>query len=154
MTNSRTDGDGLLVIGYGNSLRGDDGMGPSAAKLLRVGGIDALDVYQLTPELAERIAGARVVFFLDADAGLAPGEIAAEKLQDAASGAVPMEHCANPADLLRLAREVYGTSPEAWLMAMGGADFELGDSLSDAGKRAVSKAVAEVRRRAPLLGPR
>jgi len=119
-------------------------MGPAAAEVLRAEGIDALAVHQLTPELAERIAGARTVIFLDADAGTAPGEIAIANVPVVAGALKPMEHHASPPALLRLAREVYGARPDAWLIAMGGADFDLGDSLSDLGKLAVAKAVAEV----------
>jgi len=56
--------DGVLVIGYGSELRGDDAAGPTAARRLRSTGLSALDVHQLTPEIAERSAAARVVFFL------------------------------------------------------------------------------------------
>ena len=137
LTDSPTTGDGLLVIGYGNSLRGDDGMGPAAAEILQ-----GLAVHQLTPELAERIAGARVVIFLDADTRVAPGEIVVKKVEPAVSGAA-IEHHASPAALLRLAHEVYGKTPAAWLIGMGGADFGFGERLSEMGRRAVSKAVAE-----------
>jgi hydrogenase maturation protease len=136
--------DGLLVIGYGSALRGDDGAGPAAAEVLRQQGFDVLAVHQLTPELAERIAAARAVFFLDADARLTAGEVSAVQL---AEGHSAIEHVASPEALLRLAHDVYGATPEAWLIAMGGASFEIGDELSQAGRRAVSRAVAEVIRR-------
>ena len=133
--------DGLLVIGFGSTLRGDDGAGPAAAELLREQGLDALAVHQLTPELAERIAAARVVFFLDADAGLPAGEVSVVRLAESDAA---IEHVASPAALLRLAHQVYAAAPEAWLIAMGGASFEIGEELSDAARRAVGRAVAEV----------
>jgi hydrogenase maturation protease len=148
LTNSPADRNGLLVIGYGNSLRGDDGAGPAAAGLLREQGFDALAVHQLTPELAERIAAARTVFFLDADAALPPGEVSVAKLAHAESAAVPsMEHHASPAALLLLARDVYRSTPDAWLIAMGGESFELANGLSETARRAISQAVAEVLKR-------
>jgi hydrogenase maturation protease len=145
LTNSPTDRNGLLVIGYGNLLRGDDGAGPAAAELLREHGFEALAVHQLTPELAERIAAASAVFFLDADAGMPPGEVRVEKLGIGASAAdQPMEHHGSPTALLRLTREVYGSTPDAWLIAMGGESFELVDGLSEIARRAVTQAVAEI----------
>ena len=51
-----------LVIGYGNTLRGDDAVGPRAAAAVHGGGlpgVDALAVAQLTPVLAEPLAAAR-----------------------------------------------------------------------------------------------
>ena len=61
----------LLVIGYGNELRGDDGVGPAAARAVagwNRPGIVALDVHQLTPELADDVGQAGYVVFVDAGA--------------------------------------------------------------------------------------
>ena len=135
--------DGVLVVGYGSQLRGDDAAGPAAARRLAEHGLNALDVHQLTPEIAERSAQARVVFFLDADAGLTPGEVSRERID----GGVPAEalgHYATPAGLLHMARTVYGAVPEAWLIRMGCNQFEIGDGLSAEAERAVSRAVEEV----------
>ena len=66
----------LLVIGYGNALRGDDGAGPCAARLFgercaaQPGPDDtqsrALALHQLLPELVDDLAQAARVVFLDA----------------------------------------------------------------------------------------
>lgn len=133
--------DGLLVIGYGNSLRGDDGAGPEAARRLRARGISAVVVHQLVPELAERIAAVRTVIFLDADLTMPPGGISVKRLHDVASS---MEHQASPAALVRLAHDAYGALPDAWLVAIGGSNFELGEGLSDSAERAVALAIEAV----------
>ena len=139
------DRDGVLVIGYGSSLRGDDAMGPAAARRLREYGFEALAVHQLTPEIAERVAAARAVYFLDAAAGVPPGEISIQPLERAATrGPQPMGHHASPAALLRLARDAFGANPGAWLIGMGGSSFEIGGDLSEAAERAVSRAIEEV----------
>ena len=137
--------DGVLVVGYGSELRGDDAAGPTAARRLAELGFDALAVHQLTPEIAERCAAARVVFFLDADTGLPPGEVLIERLR--ASGLFPAratEHHATPAGVMRLARVAYGAEPEAWLLRMGCHQFEIGAGLSAEADRAVSRAVEAV----------
>jgi hydrogenase maturation protease len=123
----------VLVIGYGNALRGDDAMGLIAAE--RLGG---MAVHQLTPELAERIAQVESVIFLDADTTIPPGEISATAVQPAEG---TLDHHATPAGLLRLAQTVYGATPAAWLIAMGGESFELKEGLSAAAARAVDRAV-------------
>ncbi|HEY9173382.1 MAG TPA: hydrogenase maturation protease, partial [Verrucomicrobiae bacterium] len=54
----------LLVIGYGNTLRRDDGIGPKVAEAvaeLNLPGVRSLACPQLTPELAEPIAHAKRV---------------------------------------------------------------------------------------------
>lgn len=133
----------LLIIGYGSPLRGDDAAGPRAAERLARRGFDALAVHQLLPELAERIAAAGTVIFLDADAAVAPGEVAIEPLAECGASRT-FEHHAIPAGLLRLAHVAYGARPAAWLVRMGGAGFDFGDAVSPAAERAVARAVAAV----------
>ena len=59
----------VLVIGYGNTLRGDDGIGPAVAgeiDRLAVPGVRVIVVHQLTPELAADLAACRRAVFIDA----------------------------------------------------------------------------------------
>lgn len=64
-----------LIIGYGNPLRGDDGLGWHVAQRLAAvlpqhrARIEVC--HQLTPELAEPISRADLVIFIDAE-DLAP----------------------------------------------------------------------------------
>jgi hydrogenase maturation protease len=137
------DPDGVLVIGYGSDLRGDDAAGPLAARLLRDRGIDAIAVHQLTPELAERIARSGTVFFLDADANVPAGEVSIEPIcAEDECGLV--EHYATPGALLRLARDAFGATPEAWMVAMGGSCFDLSEGLSAPAQSAAAQAVRMV----------
>ena len=58
-----------LVIGYGNTLRRDDGLGPRLAEAidqLNLPGTQTISRALLTPELAEPIARARRLVFVDA----------------------------------------------------------------------------------------
>ncbi|MBZ5725453.1 MAG: hydrogenase maturation protease [Acidobacteriia bacterium] len=136
--------EGLLIIGYGNQLRGDDAAGQRAAGRLAKRGFDAIAVHQLTPELAERVAAAREVIFIDASAEVAPGSIAVEPVYPGEAAPSVLEHHASPAGLLLLARDVYGATPAAKLISVGGERFELGEPMSARAKRGVAKAVAEV----------
>ena len=75
-----------LIIGFGNTLRGDDGFGRRAAERLRDvvddPEIEILSLHQLTPELMDPVSRAERVIFLDAAAGPDPGEIAATALEE------------------------------------------------------------------------
>src|ERR1035438_9805340 len=100
---------GLLVIGYGNTLRGDDGVGPKVAdavEALALTGVRVLACPLRTPELAEPISRAAIVIFVDATVDT-PLEVQRRKLEPAPSSQV-MAHAANPATLLALARDVFG----------------------------------------------
>src|ERR1017187_9377874 len=59
----------LLVVGYGNSLRRDDGVGlrvAEAIEALQLPGVRTLTCQLLTPEYADPMARVRRVIFVDA----------------------------------------------------------------------------------------
>lgn len=62
----------ILIIGYGNNLRSDDGVGRYLAEIIeqqQLPLVKALSVHQLTPELVLEIADSQAVIFIDAIAG-------------------------------------------------------------------------------------
>jgi hydrogenase maturation protease len=140
---------GVLVIGYGNTLRRDDGVGPrvaDAVATLALPGVRALACPLLTPELAEAISRARVAIFVDAAVD-APREVQLRKLAPADTSQI-MTHAASPATLLALARDVFGHAPEAWWLTIPGEDLSLGEELSPLAQRGFELAVEEIRERA------
>src|SRR5262245_33122909 len=89
---------GAVVIGYGSELRGDDGIGPRVAEAVGARGwpgVRALALHQLTPELAEVLAGARVAVFVDARAGGGDGAIEVCRVGPAGAGCA-MTHAGSP----------------------------------------------------------
>ena len=136
--------DGLLIIGYGNPIRGDDGAGAYAVRALRRRGFPGIETHQLTPELAGPLSRARLAVFIDADTTLAPGQVRVTPV--AGAGEAPFEHHASPGAILRLTREVHGRAPDALRIGIGGESFELGEKLSHAARRAVRETLALVQR--------
>jgi hydrogenase maturation protease len=124
----------ILVIGYGNVLRGDDAVGPQVAAAVARWGlpdVQALAVHQLTPELAEPLAAARLAVFVDARPARAGGAVNVQQLRPADSPAT-LGHTCDPHVLLALARALYGGHPPAWWVTLPGTNFELGEGLSPA----------------------
>src|SRR5690349_8315478 len=110
---------GLLVIGYGNTLRSDDGVGPLAVEQvekLNLPGVRAIIRGLLTPELAEPISQARRVVFVDASVE-AGARLQLRPLSPGASSQI-MAHAADPRTLLALARDVFGHAPPAWWLTI------------------------------------
>ena len=67
-----------LIIGIGNPLRSDDGLGWAVAQQLSHDwdtGCDIHTVYQLTPELAQWMAAADLVVMIDAGRQGEPSEL-------------------------------------------------------------------------------
>jgi hydrogenase maturation protease len=123
----------LLVIGYGNPLRADDGIGQVVANRLadrlRSPAVRIITAHQLTPELAEPISRASMAIFIDACEGERPGAVACKTVAlEAIDGA--FTHHSTPATLLTAARELYGNSPAGLLISIVGMSFDYGTELS------------------------
>jgi hydrogenase maturation protease len=140
MRNSR-----LLIIGYGNPLRQDDGLGWHAAtrlsETLQGNGVQVLACHQLTPELAETISQAERVVFIDVNCTQPPGQISCRTVTPDSNPRPPaLDHVMNPSALLGSALALYKASPEAVMLSVGGQAFDFGPELS----RAVSEAIPRV----------
>ena len=136
----------LLVIGYGNTLRGDDAAGPRVAEAvaaLALPGVRVVTCHQLTPELAEPLAQSERVVFVDAAVDT-PRRVRLRPLRPGAAGAAG-SHFTDPRMLLALARQLYGRAPRAWWLTIPGMSFHFGESLSALARRGIALAVDRIR---------
>jgi hydrogenase maturation protease len=159
----------VLVVACGNTLRGDDAVGPEVGELLTVelAGTGAAVIVsdQLLPELADDASRARLVVFVDAAADRPAGSVSIRTVtpRRAADGAAgvdlatgvavpearsldPFSHGMGPEDLLALTRDLYAATPDAVLVSVGAESFEPGAELSGAVKLAIPGAVEAVMR--------
>ncbi len=132
----------ILVIGYGNTVRRDDAVGPLVAeRLAAIGypGVEAVACAQLSPEHAPLVAAASVVVFVDA---LENGDerVRLLPLSPAHSGQV-LAHALEPGTLLALARELYGHAPRAWLLPVPASDLGFGEQLSPTAREGMVEAL-------------
>lgn len=149
---------GVLVVGYGNGLRSDDGVGPVVADRLavdpRMAGFDVRTAHQLTPELAFDASRVSLLVLVDAAEDRAPGVVEIRRLEGgagsgsagvAADAAGPsLTHHVDPAAVAGLARELFGAAPAVVSVSVGGASFEVGESLTTIVQAAVPAAVEAV----------
>lgn len=145
MNRTETSKNDLLVIGYGNTLRGDDGVGVLVARALddlKLPGLRCIACHQLAPELAQSISECGEVIFVDA-AAEPISEIELRKLEPAPTGQI-MAHAADPRTLLSLARDVFGHCPPASCMMIPARNMELGEVLSPETEAARNKAVLQI----------
>ena len=138
----------VLIIGYGNPLRGDDGIGPEAARRLAAEmtdpDVEALAVHQLTPELAEPISQAELVLFIDAASEGVPGEVRVQKIEPRTPEQA-FTHQFDPPMLLAAAQLLFGRSPEARLISIAAQSFEFEERLSAPVAASIEKVVRRVR---------
>jgi hydrogenase maturation protease len=136
----------LLIIGYGNTLRSDDGVGIKIAEAvsdLKYAGVETLCCALLTPELAEPISRSGKVVFVDASVE-SPRQIHLYPLQPAESSQF-MAHAADPRTLLALARDVFGHTPKAWLLTIPIKNLEIGEELSPLARQGFNIAMEKLR---------
>lgn len=148
---------GDLLIGWGNPLRGDDGVGQAIATAVERWGqpkLEVVEAVQLTPELAPLLAAARRVLFVDAAAGAAavtggwrlePVPPLDPAVTTAAWSSQPLSHHASPGVLLMLAETLYGRRPPAWQLLVAAHACGFGSGLSPATKALLPGALAAVR---------
>lgn len=110
----------MLVIGFGNPARGDDGLGPALAERLRalsLAGVTVESDYQLVIEHAAMVAEYDVVVFADAarDAGEAPFYFREIAASDDTGGST---HSVSPGQVLAIAAACFGKRPRAYLLGM------------------------------------
>ena len=135
----------FLVIGYGNTLRGDDGVGPRVAEAiekLNLPGVRTLVCQQLSPEYADPVSRAHTVVFVDAAVD-APREVRLRKLEPGESSQL-MAHAANPRTMLALARDVFGHAPQAWWLTIPAMKLDFSETLTPEAQRGFAEAVKKI----------
>lgn len=142
----------ILVIGYGNSLRGDDGAGLLLARqieqscLHRGLPVERLEYQQLVPEIALDILRDDVTatIFTDTHVAHADSSRSGPQVQIrvlSASDASPgMGHHLTPATLLMYTHLLYGKQIPARLVTVPGFVFAHGQAISSQTRAALNKA--------------
>ena len=122
-----------LIIGIGNPLRSDDGLGWAATEQLSLDCNTTChihNVYQLTPELAQSMAIVNLVVMIDANHEGEPGELRIRTLSLSAQPSAVGTHYSTPEELAALTAIVYGQCPPVFVVTMTGANFGIGEQFS------------------------
>ena len=123
----------VLLIGYGNPGRLDDGLGPALAaeiEKLNITGVDCDSDYQLTVEDAVDIHNHDVVIFADADVSCTT-PFYFKKIEAGKSSSFS-SHSISPKSLLALTKEIYNTTTNAFVLGIRGFEFnEFEEKISE-----------------------
>jgi hydrogenase maturation protease len=147
----------ILVIGFGNTLRRDDGLGPLIAEEIsrwNCPDVRSIAVFQLTPELAVPVSAADLVIFVDARVGDEGCEARLERLQPPEQSRPSMIHALCPRSLLGLTFATFRRCPAAWLVAVPSDDFAFGEGLSAMARQGMKNALDIIKTLIPLAGRR
>lgn len=133
----------ILLLGFGNPARLDDGLGPALVSELEkepLKGLSTDSNYQLTVEDACDIAQYEIVIFADASVkGKEPFSF------DPLSSESPMSfstHSVSPGAVLFLAESIFQAKTKAYLLGIRGYEFnEFEERLSEAAQENLSSAL-------------
>jgi len=134
----------VLLIGYGNPGRLDDGLGPAVAdavERLRLPGVTVESDYQLQIEDAARIAEHDVVLFCDADAACPP-PFRFERVEPRADLSFTT-HSVSPQALLAMAKDYFGAEAAGFLLGIRADELDgFGEGLSARARDHLAAALA------------
>ena len=140
MTARRT----VLLIGYGNPGRLDDGLGPACAERLTGLNLPGLTIdsdYQLTVEDAAEVAKYDIVVFADASVSAAdPFDFVPVRPSNEPGFST---HSVEPEAVLAMAREMFDGKTLGFALAIRGHEFnEFGEKLSEQATSNLAEAVS------------
>lgn len=130
-----------LLVAIGNPLRGDDGVASEVLRLLKLPEeANALEVHQLTPEIAATMSHFGKVVFIDASFAVDSPRLTKPDLPVPSA---TLGHTLHPAELVLIAQRVSGFVGRAYLLEVPVEGTELGAPLSSRA-RAGAVAAAEL----------
>ena len=134
----------LVVLGWGNDSRGDDGLGPALLARFAAAAwpeTTTIEDYQLQIEHALDLEGADCALFIDAGKDT-PAPFSFYRVTPR-RGLAHTTHALPPEAVLAVYAEVKGEAPPpAFALCVRGESFELGEGLSPAGAERLEAAWA------------
>src|SRR5664280_2965905 len=137
-----------LILACGNTLRGDDGVGPWLAswaeeRFRDETGVRVIASHQWSPDMAEDIALAETVLFIDCALDQVPGQLLLRELAPTPLKPGLVTHHLGAPELLHTALKLFGSQPRrAFLLTVGAGTIELGEELSPAVQASLPEAQA------------
>jgi len=130
----------ILVYGYGNPGRQDDGLGIEMVKMVQewidrheLDCMTSEDNYQLNVEDAETISKMEYVVFVDAT----KEDIHEYKFAEVDPTDKKVEftmHAVSPGYVLNLSKELFGKAPKTYILGIKGYEWDFKEALSDNAK--------------------
>lgn len=135
----------FFVIGVGNPLRSDDGIGPYIVEIIagrKIPGVVTICSQQLNLELLEEAVGYSKILIVDA--GVQGEGLMFKKIQDSGDGSPPSSHHLTPEFFGAMARQLYERDINLYLCSIRGWNFDVGDTLSAQVVELLPQAISEL----------
>ena len=135
----------ILIVGVGNTLMGDDGIGAYVAAsldTLPLPGVQTVTVQQMTSDLLDDMLKADHTIIVDAAVEAMPVQF--YKVEETAPAGASYSHYTSAIQLLKMAALVYERNLSVYICAVGARDLTLGGNLSPDGKKNADQAVSTI----------
>ncbi len=136
----------ILLIGYGNPTRMDDGVGWYIADKIEENFsnlVDVIKAHQLTVEMVDDIKDRDFVIFVDAHISNENDWVRSEEIKpDSSFGMIT--HVIKPSNLLAFCENLYHRHPKAYLYSVKGVEFDFGEELSEQTRKLADEAIQKI----------
>ncbi len=131
----------MLIYGYGNPGRQDDGLGIELTRMIQewidhhgFNWMKTDNNYQLNIEDAELISEWDVVVFVDASKEEECSEYLFSKVEPSDAKVEFSMHAVSPAYVLNLSSDLFGKSPETYVLGIKGYEWDFKENVSERAK--------------------
>lgn len=133
----------VIVIGIGNDLRGDDGIGKEFIQNFNFEDVDKFYVPFLDIDIVEKVKEYDIVIFVDAS--VKEDSFKLSKIEKDKSKSV-FSHYLSYKDVIALVNNFYNPNTCGYILEIGGQDFDYKNCLSNKAKDNVQKALKFLKR--------
>jgi hydrogenase maturation protease len=140
----------VLVIGYGNPFRADDGIGFRAAEQFEAenpdhASIEVVASQQLKPEMIEAVSRVDLVIFIDANSNGVPGTVCSRQIGPIDIPEGIFSHSLTPGSVLTAAKLIYRRCPQAVMISVTGKSFGFSSNLTPEATAALPQVSQRIR---------
>lgn len=128
----------VILVGFGNEYRGDDGLGIKLLDLIEDEKIEKIKVQELSYSIIDDIKDFDIVIFIDASI---EGEDISFKKIEKKEKFSPLTHHLTPEELLIWAEFINKKTYDFYLLSIRGYDFDFGENLSEEAKKNLEKGI-------------
>ena len=139
----------ITIIGYGNTLRGDDGIGAYVVELLKneIKNQDQIilkTLHQVDISEAEELSESDYIFFIDVQNGKYEEDVHIKKIDPKPVEMSFTSHIISLSALLYAIQNIYNKFPVAYLCAIKGEKFDFDNQISIEAKFRAKEAVKKI----------
>lgn len=131
------------LIGIGNILRSDDGVGAYVCEQIEskeLAGITVVVTHQLDIVMVEDLSKFAKVIFIDA--AISEKSVSIQHIDSIKNLPQSVSHQVNASMLAKLSRQLFSTQTQFYICAIGALNFDMGNSFSTTTKSNADAAIA------------